>query len=494
MAKTILQFIDSNGPSWSPNWTKKKNQISIMNLKNKKEEFIIDVKNKIYNSIVVNDIIYFGSRDKHIYAINILTGKEHWKFETENSIESSPLVNNNVLFIGSNDKYFYALDATTGDKIWRFKMDESAFGASVIFQNLIIFSGGKDKCIYALNIITGEVVWKFVTEGWIMSTPTLYNNAVYFGSNDKHLYALDANTGKEIWKFKSGDSVKTSPVLTEGLVYIGSNDAHIYAIDISTGKEKWKYKTQEMWADKKLVFNNEMLFVGGKYLYAINAITGEEIWKTSKWPTMVAFPVSAIDENIYVHSTDHKIYVMDSKTGNEKWNLEVGYPVYDRHSFFGELICLPVEKNIKNENANKEFENRVKNLKYFIDKNKNIHNEFDFTKEFSNYFKIDTEEGCIEMLIDTKEILIPEDYNNFLSKFFASDIGNNRGAGMGISPFEDKFYKDLFNIFKDEDNEVETEIYVSVSGNFDGEIEGSVTLKEDGLHWEMEDDDDGDDW
>ena len=79
-----------------------------------------------------------------------------------------------------------------------------------------------------------------------------------------------------------------------------------------------------------------------------------------------------------------------------------------------------------------------------------------------------------------EEILIPENYNNFLSKFFASDVGNNRGAVMRISPFDDEFYKDLFNIFKDENNVVYTEIYVSVSGNFDGAYEESVTFKKHG--------------
>jgi hypothetical protein len=150
----------------------------------------------------------------------------------------------------------------------------------------------------------------------------------------------------------------------------------------------------------------------------------------------------------------------------------------------------------KNENAQQEFDKRVKSLKDFLEKYKKIHEEFRFSKDISNYFKIDSEEGYIEMLIDTKEILIPENYDNFLSKFFASDVGNNRGAGMGHSPFDDEFYKDLFNIFKDENNEVYTEIYVGVSGNFDGAYEESVSFKEDGLHWEKEEEldfDDGED-
>ena len=59
----------------------------------------------------------------------------------------------------------------------------------------------------------------------------------------------------------------------------------------------------------------------------------------------------------------------------------------------------------KNENAQQEFDKRVKSLKDFLEKYKNIHEDFSFSKDISNYFKIDSEEGYIEMLIDTKEIL-----------------------------------------------------------------------------------------
>ena len=56
-------------------------------------------------------------------------------------------------------------------------------------------------------------------------------------------------------------------------------------------------------------------------------------------------------------------------------------------------------------------------MKDFLEKYKKIHEEFRFSKDISNYFKIDSEEGYIEMLIDTKEILIPENYDDlFLIK------------------------------------------------------------------------------
>ena len=47
------------------------------------------------------------------------TGREQWRFETGQSVISSPVVSGGMVFVGSKDGGVYALDARTGDKRWR---------------------------------------------------------------------------------------------------------------------------------------------------------------------------------------------------------------------------------------------------------------------------------------------------------------------------------------------------------------------------------------
>lgn len=64
----------------------------------------------ISNSPVVADgIVYFGSLDKNLYAIDINTRLEKWKYKTENPISSSPVVADGVVYFGSS-KYLYAVE------------------------------------------------------------------------------------------------------------------------------------------------------------------------------------------------------------------------------------------------------------------------------------------------------------------------------------------------------------------------------------------------
>ena len=54
-------------------------------------------------------VVYFGSRDDHLYAVDIKTGKELWRFKTEYNVKSSPAISGGVVYFGSRDGHLYAL-------------------------------------------------------------------------------------------------------------------------------------------------------------------------------------------------------------------------------------------------------------------------------------------------------------------------------------------------------------------------------------------------
>src|SRR5439155_18722727 len=64
--------------------------------------------------IVANGVVYFGSGDSNLYALNSATGDLSWKFKTGDVVHASPALADGVLFFGSWDSDFYAVDAATG--------------------------------------------------------------------------------------------------------------------------------------------------------------------------------------------------------------------------------------------------------------------------------------------------------------------------------------------------------------------------------------------
>ncbi|MBN1573328.1 MAG: PQQ-like beta-propeller repeat protein [Deltaproteobacteria bacterium] len=59
---------------------------------------------------VADGVVYFGSRNKHLYAVDANTGEGKWKFMTVSNIDSSPAVVDGVVYFGSDDGYLYALE------------------------------------------------------------------------------------------------------------------------------------------------------------------------------------------------------------------------------------------------------------------------------------------------------------------------------------------------------------------------------------------------
>ncbi|MBV1759047.1 MAG: PQQ-binding-like beta-propeller repeat protein [Dethiosulfatibacter sp.] len=58
---------------------------------------------------IADGVVYIGSRDSYLYAIDSNTGQEKWKFKTDDMIDSSPAIADGVVYIGSMDSYLYAI-------------------------------------------------------------------------------------------------------------------------------------------------------------------------------------------------------------------------------------------------------------------------------------------------------------------------------------------------------------------------------------------------
>ncbi len=244
----------------------------------------------VYSSPTVsNGVVYVGSDDNNLYAIDAVTGKEKWRFKTGGYVESSPAVSDGVVYVGSQDNILYAIDALTGTEKWLFRIRTTGSiysSASPTVSNGVVFFGGVNHILYAINAGTGKEKWQF-KEGYnVYSSPAVSNGIVYVGIN-KNLYAIDAMTGKEKWRFSTGAAVQSSPAVSNGVVYIGSNDNNLYAIQAMTGKEKWRFATGNLARSSPAVSNGVVYFGSNDgHLYAVGGVPAGQV----NTPTDVATP------------------------------------------------------------------------------------------------------------------------------------------------------------------------------------------------------------
>ena len=62
------------------------------------------------------------NRDEHILGVdNVRNLVVKWRYQTGNSVFGSPAVVNGIVYMGSLDQYLYALNADTGVLVWKYK-------------------------------------------------------------------------------------------------------------------------------------------------------------------------------------------------------------------------------------------------------------------------------------------------------------------------------------------------------------------------------------
>ena len=66
-------------------------------------------------------MVYFGSFDSYLYAVDIKSGQEKWKFQTGGEVVVLPGHLGRGGLFGSWDGYLYAVDIQTGQEKWKFQ-------------------------------------------------------------------------------------------------------------------------------------------------------------------------------------------------------------------------------------------------------------------------------------------------------------------------------------------------------------------------------------
>ena len=144
----------------------------------------------ISSPAVVNGVVYFGSNDFNVYALNASTGAKLWSYDTGARVGSVPAVANGVVYVGSQDSKVYALKASTGVKLWSYTTGGPVGASSPAVANGVVYFGSFDGN-YALNASTGAKLWRYTTSAFVDSSPAIANGVVYVASFDKQrLYAF----------------------------------------------------------------------------------------------------------------------------------------------------------------------------------------------------------------------------------------------------------------------------------------------------------------
>jgi outer membrane protein assembly factor BamB len=98
---------------------------------------------------VVGDYAYVGT-GTNLVTINLISHEVVWTFSTNGDVASSPAIAGNVIYVGSEDGCLYAINGTTGEKLWEYTTGDQITSSPAVCDGMV-YVGSHDGKLYAFE-------------------------------------------------------------------------------------------------------------------------------------------------------------------------------------------------------------------------------------------------------------------------------------------------------------------------------------------------------
>ena len=288
---------------------------------------------------IVDGVVYVGSQDKNLYALDAYSGSLIWKFATQDALVSSPAVVDGKVYTGGDDGYVYCLDAQTGELDWKTFVDgnkEYTYGSLVLKSSPavldgVVYIGSLDGYLYAINADSGVVEWKFNSHGYVLSSPAVSDGGVYFTSEQPTtgvLFKLDAKSGGLIWslpipheyQFTGGTEMMGSPSVADGMVFASADLRTYYGVNAETGEVAWIFtdpSAAEFIVSCPLYVNGDLYIIDKYSITNLNAHTGDTNWSFFTGDELYT-SLSYAAGKLYMMTSERHLYILDATNNGSK--------------------------------------------------------------------------------------------------------------------------------------------------------------------------------
>ncbi|MFO0877041.1 MAG: PQQ-binding-like beta-propeller repeat protein [Gemmataceae bacterium] len=296
------------------------------------------------NAVAVsNGMVFAGSMDEHLYALDLETGKQRWKLKLA-PIKAPPSVFQGQVFLGDLDGNFHCIDATRGVKKWSFETGAEVGGAN--FQGDSILFTSHDEHLYCLTS-QGKLRWKFRTEGPIYGSTAVAEGRTFLVGCDSQMHVIDVTRGKELSSVDlDGQTGATAAVLGD-MLYVGTMKNEVKAIDWKRSMVAWTFKpgrnAQAFYSSPAVTEKFVLIGSRDNRLHCIDRKTGKAAWSFLTGNKVDSSPVVA-GNRVIVGSQDQKVYILDLETGKELQQLNLDGPINASPVVVNQRVVIGTQK------------------------------------------------------------------------------------------------------------------------------------------------------
>ena len=313
---------------------------SIVNVK--KEETIkpiwtFETEDEIRGGPVLdNGLLYVGSYDHNMYALNATDGKFVWKYPTDGGIVTRPAFSEGLVLFGSEDGLLHAVTARTGKISWTYTTGGPVRCSPRVAEGHM-FVGSDDGFMHAVNVLTCRRVWTYDTGGPVRSMPFIQGDHLYFGCEVGDVLCMDFRGGIR-WRFKTKRGVSASPVFHKGAIYFTSLDGTLYAVDGKSGWAVWRFRMNKGSISTPCIVDNFVIAGSADgFIYCVDAGSSKEIWRFKAEHQVSGSPIVHKD-SVYCGAADGNLYCLEYRTGRLRWKFPTGGPITSSPAVYNDIL------------------------------------------------------------------------------------------------------------------------------------------------------------
>ncbi|MFN3242661.1 MAG: PQQ-binding-like beta-propeller repeat protein [Planctomycetota bacterium] len=297
--------------------------------------------------VIANGLVYIGSTDNFVYAIDLKTGEQRWKFETKDMVEAPPLVVDGRVFVGSSDFFFYALDAAGGGLLWKYETQDRILGGANWFRSqngkTRVLVGSYDANVYCFDVHGGDPLWTYATDNYVNGSPAIAGRETLFGGCDAALHLVDLESGERVAKVELGEGcqVAGSVALLGDRAYFGHYGNEFLRVNLDDGKAEWRYASKRQGFCSSPAVGEKYVVFGGRdrHLHCALRADGTPQWQFRTRRKVDASPVICGDKVVF-GSGDGRLYVLRLATGEKVWSYDIGKPIYSSPAVVDDMIVV----------------------------------------------------------------------------------------------------------------------------------------------------------
>jgi len=288
---------------------------------------------------IVGGVVYVGSFDQHLYAINLADGTLKWKYKG-GGFKAPVSVHKETVFAGDEEGIFHAVDRA-GKKRWTFETGGEITGGANFAGDYVLF-GSHDSTLYCLDQDDGKLIWKFKTEGPVNGSALVAGDKTFVAGCDSMLHIIEWKTGKSLAQIDlEGQAAATAAVAGDHL-YVGTMTNFVQAVDLKKQALAWSYaskREQPFFASAAVT--DRLVIAGGrdKLIHAIDRNKGELVWSFAAKGRLDSSPVVA-GSRVYAGAADGHLYVVDLKSGAEVQRLKLGRGIFASPAVSGGRLVI----------------------------------------------------------------------------------------------------------------------------------------------------------